>query len=510
MLFNSQGFIYVFVPLALLGFFVIGRHSPVIAAAWLTAASLFFYGWWDARYVMLLALSILFNYTVGTLIAASFQAQRPVAIRCLLWFGVAANLLVLGYYKYAGLLVSTADAILGSRLGPLDILLPLGISFFTFTQIAFLVDASRGEAKEYNPVHYALFVSYFPHLIAGPLLHHKEMMPQFARRATYKVSLENFSVGISIFGVGLFKKVVLADGIAPFVAQAFGPGPPDLGRAWCGSLAFALQLYFDFSGYCDMAIGLSRLFGVVLPLNFNSPYKSDSIIEFWRRWHMTLSRFLRDYLYIPLGGGRHGGSRRYLNLMLTMLLGGLWHGASWTFALWGGLHGIYLVLNHAWRAMRDRYWPNQRPRPLALFGARGLTFLCVVLAWVVFRAPDLHTAIGIFRGMFGGNGVSLPVSLLVSLGKPGAWLQGLGVRIADEANFGVNWILALLAIAWFLPNTQQVFARFRPGLGGYGGAGEARFLRWAPNLLSALITGLLTYEALIRLTKVSEFLYFQF
>ncbi len=346
--FSSYVFIFLFAPLAIGLFFLIAHRSRRLAAGWLLLASLFFYGWWNPVYVPLLLLSITFNYVIGAALANSGR-------RALLAFGIAANLALLGYYKYAGLFAGTLDDAFGAGFGDLDIVLPLGISFFTFTQIAFLVDARRGGARAYDPVHYGLFVTYFPHLIAGPLYHHKEIVPQFARAEFYKPALDNMAVGASIFAIGLFKKLVLADSIGLFATEIFesaaGGPEPALLEAWGGALAFGLQIYFDFSGYSDMAIGVSRMLGVRLPINFHSPYKAASIIDFWRRWHMTLSRFLRHYLYIPLGGNRKGGARRYANLMIVMLLGGLWHGAGWTFALWGGLHGLYLMVNHGWRAV---------------------------------------------------------------------------------------------------------------------------------------------------------------
>jgi alginate O-acetyltransferase complex protein AlgI len=334
MLFNSFGFLFMYLPVVLAGHLALARWSPRWTAAWLALASLFFYGYWDARYLPLLMASIIFNFWTARRMTASTAHRKRWLV-----FALAANLALLGYYKYANFLLWQDWAIV----------LPVGISFFTFTQIAFLVDCYRASAGEYRLVHYILFVSYFPHLIAGPVLHHKEMMPQFDRQP--QPDTADFAVGLSIFVVGLAKKVLLADPISVLVGPVFTLGAqPQLVEAWIGALAYSFQLYFDFSGYSDMAIGLSRMLGVKLPLNFNSPYRAANISEFWRRWHMTLSRFLRDYLYVPLGGNRDGARRRYRNLMLTMLLGGLWHGAGWTFVVWGGLHGVYLVLHHGWQA----------------------------------------------------------------------------------------------------------------------------------------------------------------
>ncbi len=277
--------------------------------------------------------------------------------RALLFVAVAANLAALAYFKYADFFLRTAVNLTGADIPLLGVVLPLGISFFTFTQIAYLVDVHAGKVIERNPIHYGLFVTYFPHLIAGPVLHHAEMMPQFRLAEIYRPYLRNFAIGLTFLCLGLAKKVLVADSVAPLANAVFGLGPEvelAASAAWLGVIAYTLQIYFDFSGYSDMAVGLSLLFGVRLPYNFNSPYQAWNITEFWRRWHMTLSRFLRDYLYVPLGGNRLGRTRRYVNLMVTMLLGGLWHGASWTFVVWGGLHGAYLVVNHAWQWLKEK------------------------------------------------------------------------------------------------------------------------------------------------------------
>jgi alginate O-acetyltransferase complex protein AlgI len=326
LLFNSFPFIFVFLPIVLAGFFALARASDRLAAGWLTISSLVFYGWWDPAYVALLLASISVNYYAGTRIALMHASGQQSRGRFLLLVAIAANLALLGYYKYGAFFVSNAQKLIG-HAGPLpEIVLPLGISFFTFTQIAFLVDAHRGLAREYNFTHYTLFVSYFPHLIAGPILHHREMMPQFDRRATYTLNWDNIAVGLTMFIFGLFKKTMIADDMAAFASPAFNAAAAGthltLLEAWGAALAYTFQIYFDFSGYTDMALGASRMFGIVLPLNFFSPYKARSIIDFWRRWHITLSRFLRDYVYIPLGGNRKAVPRRYENLLLTMLVGG--------------------------------------------------------------------------------------------------------------------------------------------------------------------------------------------
>ena len=403
MLFNSLGFLFVFFPITVIGFFLFATKSHVMAAGWLALASLVFYGWWDYRYIPLLLGSILFNYWSSWKISKEDAHKRRW-----LALAVSANLVLLGYYKYADFFVSSVGWITGYPLAPLHIILPIGISFFTFTQIAFIVDTYQGKVNERRFVHYVLFVTYFPHLIAGPVLHHKEMMPQFGEARNYQPLASNFAVGTAIFFIGLAKKVLLADNLSPYASALFDHGgAPSFTAAWAGVLAYTFQLYFDFSGYSDMAIGLSRVFGIHLPLNFNSPYKSENISEFWRRWHMTLSRFLRDYLYIPLGGNRKGESRRFINLMTTMLLGGLWHGAGWNFVIWGGLHGIYLVIHQLFTSLSGRLGILRDCLLLKTF-SRLVTFVAVCFAWVFFRAPDISVSMSVIYGMAGFNGVGSP------------------------------------------------------------------------------------------------------
>jgi D-alanyl-lipoteichoic acid acyltransferase DltB (MBOAT superfamily) len=492
MLFNSHEFIFLFLPIVLAGFFVSARVASRIAALWLALASLFFYGWWNPAFVGLLVASIAFNYTVGRAIGHGGDGWRRPAP--LLAFGVTANLGLLGYFKYTNFFISVVNAAAGPTWPLADIVLPLGVSFFTFTQIAYLVDVRRGKAREYNFVHYLLFVTYFPHLIAGPVLHHAEMMPQFARASTYSPRAENFSVGLTVFVIGLFKKVILADTFGAFADSVFAaPGQQAavaVTDAWGGALAYTFQLYFDFSGYSDMAIGLSLLFGIKLPLNFASPYKAVNIIEFWRRWHMTLSRFLRDYLYIPLGGSRKGPLRRYINVLVTMLLGGLWHGAGWTFVVWGGLHGLYLVINHGWHDLRRRLGQDvDAPLSWPLHAASvALTFVAVVLGWVVFRADSLSTALALLGAMVGVT-TAVPAQELLT---PSTWM----------------WIAAGLGIVWGAPNTQELMADYAPALDA--SATQTVRWRWSPTPATALVVLALALVSLVHLSRESAFLYFQF
>jgi alginate O-acetyltransferase complex protein AlgI len=510
MLFNSYIFILVYLPVTLGVFFWLGHAGRLQGAtAWLVLMSLAFYGWWNPVYLGLIVASMVFNYTVG---AALGRRERGSAVaRRLLAFGICADLALLGYYKYANFFVDNWNA-LGGGLSLGEIVLPLGISFFTFTQIAYLVDAHRGEAREYNPLHYALFVTYFPHLIAGPVLHHDEMMPQFAKPSIYRFNLEHFTAGTVYFLMGLFKKVVIADGISGFASPVFAAAAEgetlSALDAWGGALAYTFQLYFDFSGYSDMAVGLAMMMGVRLPLNFDSPYKATNISDFWRRWHMTLSRFLRDYLYIALGGNRRGAVRRYLNLFLTMLLGGLWHGAGWTFVIWGALHGSYLIANHGWQALvRGRSTAG----PLGRFLAWLVTFVAVVIGWVFFRAQDLPSALLMLKSMVGGGwGLSPVLAGAVETGDISRWLSLLGFE-CSPLSLLIAIELALLLVVTRAPNTQQLMWAVYDGLDRkLPTSPPASRIRWQPTGQWAALMAFAATWALLGLSGVSEFLYFQF
>src|SRR3954449_621493 len=388
MLFSSYAFLFQFLPVVAIAFAVARRWSPRCGIWALALASLIFYGAWKPVYLLVLLGSIGFNFWLG------LKMEDPARRRSFGTLGVAANLALLCYFKYTNFLFDSFTALTGAPLPFVNVVLPLGISFFTFQQIAYLVDVMRGAKVERDIVSYALFVSFFPHLIAGPLVHHAEMIPQFKRGRTSR-SAVLAARGLAIFAAGLFKKVVIADNLAQFVSPVFAHldagGGVTTSWAWLATLAYSLQIYFDFSGYSDMAVGLALMFGIRLPVNFWSPYKATSIIEFWRRWHITLSRFLRDYLYIPLGGNRHGPIRRYVNLGIVMLLGGFWHGANWTFVVWGGAHGLMLGVNHAWRAIAFSRSPALK-RPWVGATAVLITFIAVTLAWVPFRSDNLADA----------------------------------------------------------------------------------------------------------------------
>lgn len=394
MLFNSLEFIFVFLPISFFVYFWLNSISkPVVGKAWLVLSSLFFYSWWNVAYLPLIVGSMGVNYLIGTYLGRIENSVyfKIVNKKRLLIIGIVFNLGLLGFFKYANFFLENINA-LGADFKLPDILLPLAISFFTFQQIAYLVDSYREEMREYDILNYALFVTFFPQLIAGPIVHHKEVMPQFASKINLIKNYNNISVGLFIFSLGLFKKVVIADTFASWAALGFNSNVA-LGffDAWVTSLSYTFQLYFDFSGYTDMAIGVALLFNIRLPINFNSPYKAADIQDFWRRWHMTLSRFLRDYLYIPLGGNRISNGRTYINLFLTFVLGGLWHGASWMFIIWGVMHGLALIVHRFWNRLG-----LVMPTVLAWF----VTFNFINITWVFFRADDITSALRVLQGMF--------------------------------------------------------------------------------------------------------------
>ena len=529
MLFNSYIFIALFLPVVFVGFFFIGRRAGHLAAlVWLVVCSFVFYAWGRPWLLLVLVPSIVVNAALGSyLMRGVFSSRR----QWLLMFGIVFNLGLLGFFKYAAFIVMNVNTIFSAQLSVPHIVLPIGISFFTFTQIAYLSDASRGDVRDFSATNYSLFVTFFPHLIAGPIIHHREMMPQFAERDVTRPRADNIAIGLSIFTVGLFKKCVLADVTAlwadpVFTAAAAGqrPAPVD---AWVGALAFAFQLYFDFSGYSDMAIGLARMFNIVLPLNFDSPYKATNIIEFWRRWHMTLSRFLRDYLYFPLGGNRRGGPRRYANLLIVMILGGLWHGAAWTFVLWGAVHGVLLVINHAWHALRRSFGLERDFGRPGYIIARILTFVAVVSAWVLFRAPTMTAASTVLRSMYGIDDGPVLASLgafahaqavvakqamsaLIFLASGVPPVRELPSSLGD-LNLTALWLISVGILALALPNTQELFTlNERPAVCSPARQEPDSALRWHPSRRWAIFLGLLFIASLLQLSKISPFLYYQF
>ncbi|MEB3279097.1 MAG: MBOAT family protein [Lyngbya sp.] len=529
MLFNSPEFIFFFMPIVLLVFFFIGHKQLNIVGLqleasifWLVCASLFFYGWWNPPYLILIVISIAFNYICGSYLSHHL-ADRYSSKKLFLVLGVCFNLALIGYYKYANFFLSNINHLIGYNISISSVILPLGISFYTFQQIAYLVDAYRGETKEYNFLNYSLFVTFFPQLIAGPIVHHKDILHQFRQDYIYRFSSQCLSIGLTVFIAGLFKKVVFADRIAAFSTPVFAAASQGVtltfSEAWAGALAYTLQLYFDFSGYSDMAIGIAYMFGIRLPLNFDSPYKAVSIVDFWRRWHITLSNFLRDYLYIPLGGNRKGKIRRHINLMMTMLLGGLWHGAGWTFIFWGGLHGVYLVINHQYRSFRRSIGQDTKQDGWFLRGIGWLvTFLAVMVSWIFFRADSFQSALSILSSMIGLNGISLPEfwePYLSFMKNWGVDFQGFTVNVGISQKYAVFGITCLLLVAWFTPNTQQWMGKYSPALTPpsdelIGISNLWKKIQWQPNKLWSSILGLITAVTLLGMTRVSEFLYFQF
>ena len=498
MLFNSFEFVFGFLPLTVIGFFLVSRRgSRPLAIGYLSLASMFFYAWWNPWYLLLILAEVVFNFLLGRQLAR--PELSPRARLLLTAFGVGTMLAVLGYFKYTYFILDIVRASGGPAWSVGKIILPLGISFHSFQQIAYLVDSYKRKAPRYGFGEYCLFVTFFPQLIAGPIVHHNEIMPQLQSSALLRPRPLNLTLGLAIFSVGLFKKTVIADGLAQIASPMFDAAASGTlllpSEAWAAAIAWSLQLYFDFSAYSDMAIGLARLFNIRLPVNFYSPYRATNIADFWRRWHMTLSRFLRNYLYIPLGGNRRGRARQVANLMITMLLGGLWHGAGWTFVLWGGLHGLYLVIHRLWTLVvppAASVWDLRVRRMLGWL----VTMLAVVVAWVFFRAADYHTARAILQSMAG-----------LQEGAPGSF--------DDLVHDGFPLIVATGLIAVLMPNVVDIFRRYRPALlpaielrrlpAGM------RLLQWRPRPWVGIGIGALAGCGLVAILGWrSEFLYFQF
>jgi D-alanyl-lipoteichoic acid acyltransferase DltB (MBOAT superfamily) len=541
MLFNSYEFILGFLPATALVFFALGAVSRTWALRWLIFASLFFYAWWRPVNLLIIAPAILINFFLARLLQRLNRAEKRTSSRAVLALGIAFNVAFLGYFKYANFGVSVVNDLAGTAFLVEAVVLPLGISFITFQKIAFLVDVHARRVESFSLHDYALFVLFFPQLIAGPIVHYREMMPQF-KVVSCRPDAEGLAVGLTLFVVGLFKKVVLADGIAPYVAsiydQAAAGGEVGLLAAWMGALGFTLQIYFDFSGYSDMALGIARLFGVRLPPNFNSPLRACSIIDFWLRWHMTLTRFLTAYLYNPLalwatrrrlarglgGIGTKVSIGAFVQVLmiptlLTMFISGVWHGAGYTFLLWGVLHGGFLTLNHVWRLLAPRLWRDRDSytrvmRPVGF----ALTLICVVVSMVVFRAPTVETAASLLQGMVGSNGVDLPLALDARPIESGRWLHlaslGHALGLDTNATLMALWIVLLSTIAFALPNSLQLLAQYGPALGWTAANAVASrgkpIIAWRPSIAWALIVSALGGLAVVYLSGPSEFLYWQF
>ena len=457
------------------------------AKGFLVFVSLFFYSWWNIAYLPIILSSLLFNYVIGNSLNENFKKVQ-IHKKSLLIFGIVANIALLGYFKYTDFLIANFNFAFDTTVPLLYLALPLAISFFTFQQIAYLVDSYRGETAEYDFLNYALFVTFFPQLIAGPIVHHSEMMPQFASRWNLVKKNKNIALGLFIFSIGLFKKVVIADSFAGWATMGFDKAVTlNFFEAWATSLSYTFQLYFDFSGYTDMAIGAALLFNIKLPINFNSPYKALDIQDFWRRWHITLSRFLKNYIYIPLGGNRKGSFRTYTNLLATFIIGGIWHGAGWTFVFWGFLHGMALVIHRFWKAIG-----MTMPKILAWF----ITFNFINIAWVFFRAKDWDSAIKILHSMFSLDNVVLTqkhekyLSFLNSFD----WITfgEITKDIGGDGSKVLNWIIVVLGLVLFFKNSNEKLKQFKP------------------KIIYSIYTAILFVSSLLLLHRKSEFLYFNF
>ncbi len=476
MLFNTYIYFALFLPITIVIYFYLNKWKiTIVSRSWLILCSLFFYSWWDVRYLSLIIFSILFNFTIGTVLGKKQLNKKPI-----LFFGIIVNVGLLGFFKYTDFLIANINTVIASGIKPLNLLLPLAISFFTFQQITYLVDSYRGETKEHNFLNYALFVSFFPQLIAGPIVHHKEMMPQFQRTRNKLVNYRNLASGLYIFVIGLFKKVLIADSLSPYVAQSFDAMQTvTFVDAWVASLAYTFQIYFDFSGYMDMAMGSALMLNIKLPINFDSPYKSLSVREFWRRWHITLGRFLREHVYIPLGGSRKTEIIIYSNLMITFLVGGLWHGAGWTFVFWGFLHGLAVVVNRVWAKTGIRL-----NKALAWF----LTFNFLNFSWVFFRANTWDDAIKIIRAMTGFSDISFHSNLRDKI----YIFEILHQESADTTVEAIIVLLILLLIVTLSRNTHQL---------------RDNFIANNVTLVYGLTLGFISF---ICMDWVGEFLYFNF
>ena len=490
MLFNSYEFIFAFLPITFFIYFYLNHKRLTVASkGFLVFASLFFYSWWNIAYLPIILTSMLLNFVIGSSLSKSDSSKKAFSKKSILTFGIVANLALLGYFKYADFFITNFNILSGADANLLNLVLPLAISFFTFQQIAYLVDSYRGETKEYDFLNYALFVTFFPQLIAGPIVHHKEMMPQFANARNKVKNYSNIALGLFIFSIGLFKKVVIADTFAVWATTGFDTATTlNLFEAWATSLSYTFQLYFDFSGYTDMAIGAALLFNIKLPINFNSPYKATNIQDFWRRWHITLSRFLREYVYIPLGGNRKGEFRTYNNLLATFIIGGLWHGAGWTFVFWGFLHGVALMIHRAWSKLGFKIWT---------WLAWLITFNFINIAWVFFRAKEWEDAVKVLGSMFSLSDVVLhPMfqNKLAFLANYGISFGGMFENIQGSKEV-IFWLFFAFIIVLFFKNSMQKRDSFEL------------------NYKTLLLTFLCLEMGFIYVVyggKYSEFLYFNF
>jgi D-alanyl-lipoteichoic acid acyltransferase DltB (MBOAT superfamily) len=521
MLFNSAEFLFYFLPLVICCYYFLLRYRRAdLTLGLLLLSSLFFYGFWSPKFLVLLILSIIGNFCFGLAIS---RIDGGFSKKTLLFLSVSSNLILIAYFKYLGFFVEVLNSLAVSILPVPEIVLPLAISFFTFQQIAYLVDVYEGQKAEIKFVRYALFVSFFPQLIAGPIVHHYQILPQYSHLHGSREQMRLFNQGITLFALGLSKKILLADTAARYASPIFdgvaGGSAVSFFEAWVGMISYSFQIYFDFSGYSDMAIGLGLMFGFKLPINFLSPYRASSIIDFWKRWHITLSQFLRDYLYIPLGGSRNGDIRKYYNILITMILGGLWHGAGNTFLLWGGLHGMFIIINHLWR--RSFSEVEFLKGKLAKAFMVAFTFLLVSIAWVFFRAESVADALTITSSLFGLGGVGLPLIIKPFLGDFSSTLEmwgfsfiGIGPNGLIRTPVSLVFVTGIMAIIiWWTPpaicialgddSYYRKSSIFRECM-------TKSYIRWSPSLIWSLVTGTLLGLCFLSLSKVSEFIYFNF
>ena len=472
MLFNSIEFLFIFLPITFIVYFFLNKKRLIkIATGWLVFSSLAFYSYWKLDYLPLILFSMIFNYAVGYTL--SNETSLKINRKALFVAGLIGNVGLLVYYKYFNFILDNLNHIFKTDFNYMHVVLPLAISFFTFQQIAYLVDSYEKKTQEYDFLTYALFVTFFPQLIAGPIVHHKEMMPQFANLRNRIINQKNISIGLFLLAIGLFKKIMIADYFSPVVKDLFdAPNILTCFEAWIASISYTFQLYFDFSGYCDMALGIGYLFNIKLPQNFNSPYKADSIQDFWRRWHMTLSRFLKDYIYIPLGGNRNGQIKTYRNLFLTFLIGGIWHGANWTFIVWGTLHGIMICIHRLWKQFNLH---------LNKIVAIVITFLFINTTWVYFRALTIARANDIIKSLIGLNGFGPIVidKLRISFNN-------------GDTKLSLFLLIPSIIIVFFMKNSVEWSEKFKP------------------NALFGIVTFVLLLISILGISKISEFLYFQF
>ena len=513
MLFSSYAFLFGFLPAAWLATWLCDRRWGVRGGTLaVVLASLAFYAAWDARFLLLLGGSMAGNFVAGRRIAAAGRGRAGAVLAV----AIAANLGLLGWFKYAGFFATNLNAVLGAGLPVPVPLLPLGISFFTFEQIGYLVDVHRGERRRDRHPPLCAVRQLFPAPggradPAAPRDHAADPAGRADADRRDRPGGRPDAVQhrpVQEDGAGRWHRPLRRAGVRRCRSA-------DLPTAWGGALAYTMQIYFDFSGYSDMAIGLARMFGIRFPGNFDSPYKAGSIIEFWRRWHMTLSRFLRDYLYIPLGGNRRGPVRRYVNLMITMLLGGLWHGANWTFVAWGLLHGAALIVAHAGAGLRARWPAAVLPSGrLGRLAGWALTMAVVVVAWVVFRAPSFTVAWHVLGGMAGANGIALPAGIVDAVPGLQPWMQALGIGRSDASGSQMvltwAWVLALGGVASLLPNTQTVLRAWHPVLETTAAPAAPLWWQWRPSRAWAVAMGAVALGGVLAIDRGGEFLYWQF